>query len=428
MRRVASSTVKRISSGCSEEERDGSEGVSIEHDHPALELNCSGCGATLQALDPSERGFIPRAKLADYIATVEACRDHDTPEGGTETEEVVENRNEEVVENRNEELRPLVCQRCFSLKHYNTALSITLKADDYLQHLSHLKDQRALHLLMIDVIDFPGSLFPNLSSLISSSNPVFIVANKIDLLPEGGRSVRKRLETMIVNESLRLNLGGCKIAKVHFISAKTGEGVELLTDSILKYWGNRGDVYLLGCTNVGKSTLFNSLLISLCGASPGELTTTGSTVSAPSATISQWPGTTLGLLSFPIMSIGKRKRLLSQAKKRDTARIEGNKFGEWGDVSTDVGTDEFLTAHEAKKIPAGASSETEDLLVEIGLRREPSRAVGVEEVQGVPRERFRLYDTPGAINDAQVNSTNLGSKRYKQWLFRMTLQFKHRLW
>ena len=50
-----------------------------------------------------------------------------------------------------------------------------------------------------------------------------------------------------------------------------------------------GDVYLLGCTNVGKSTLFNALLRSdYCKVKAVDL--------IQRATTSPWPGTTINLL------------------------------------------------------------------------------------------------------------------------------------
>lgn len=50
-----------------------------------------------------------------------------------------------------------------------------------------------------------------------------------------------------------------------------------------------GDIYLVGCTNVGKSTLFNSLIHSdLCRIEAEDI--------LQRATISSWPGTTLNLL------------------------------------------------------------------------------------------------------------------------------------
>ena len=124
------------------------------------------------------------------------------------------------------------------------------------------------------------------------------------------------------------SLGDHDVARIHFVSAKTGLGVSELADDIIESWGNRGDVYLLGCTNAGKSMLFNRLLVYMCGVKPGELNREGKNTFVPMATISQWPGTTLGLLSFPIMSVGKRKRLLAQARVRKL-RLALNPPGEF---------------------------------------------------------------------------------------------------
>ena len=54
-----------------------------------------------------------------------------------------------------------------------------------------------------------------------------------------------------------------------------------------------GDIYMIGCTNVGKSSIFNILLGSdYCKIQASNL--------IQRATISPWPGTTLNLLKFPI--------------------------------------------------------------------------------------------------------------------------------
>lgn len=44
------------------------------------------------------------------------------------------------------------------------------------------------------------------------------------------------------------------------VSASTGYGIENLITILHREWGTRGDVYIVGCTNVGKSTIFNALL------------------------------------------------------------------------------------------------------------------------------------------------------------------------
>lgn len=260
-----------------------------------IDSTCSGCGAKFQSCDPDARGFVPKAKL-DVLQNLSS--------GGEETSLSSTN------------ISSIICKRCFSLKQYNTALDISLTADDYLRYLSHLREKKALILLMVDVSDFPGSVFPDLHTLISPDSQIVIVANKVDLIPKDTPAdFWNHFKKMLIRECKRLSLADREIAQIHFVSAKTGLGVSELANDIVKSWGNRGDVYLLGCTNAGKSTLFNRLLVYMCGVKPGELNT-DSKVFAPMATISQWPGTTLGLLSFPIMSVGKRKRLMAQAQAR----------------------------------------------------------------------------------------------------------------
>lgn len=321
---------------------------------------CSGCGSLLQCNDPNEQGYISEDKLQKLVESLVNRNLTDDMAGGGEEGEVMD---ESVIKKHT----LLTCKRCFSLKHYNTALNITLKEDDYLRHLTHLQDKRALILLVVDVTDFPGSLFPNLHRLISQDSRVVVVANKIDLLPKGvDRNFWIRLRAMILDECEGSSLEGCSVSRVIFTSVKSGEGLGRLASSVEEYWGNRGDVYLLGCTNVGKSSLFNHLLESLCGASPGQLDA-GHGFEAPAATISHWPGTTLGLLSFPIMSVGKRRRLLAQQGK-------GNEmaFQRGGEII------QPQTSLKYNVQPMRLKSEA-------------------------PQNRFWLHDTPGAINEAQVH-------------------------
>lgn len=76
-------------------------------------------------------------------------------------------------------------------------------------------------------------------------------------------------------------------------------------------------MYLVGCTNAGKSTLFNTFLHSdLCKSQAVDL--------VQRATTSQWPGTTLNLLKFPILKTNKyrlfrRTKRLMESKKHEVA-------------------------------------------------------------------------------------------------------------
>ena len=74
--------------------------------------------------------------------------------------------------------------------------------------------------------------------------------------------------------------------------------MEKLVEIIFDHWKNKqdslpGDIYLVGCTNVGKSTLFNCLLESdLCRVTAID--------KVKKAVTSPVPGTTLNLLKFPL--------------------------------------------------------------------------------------------------------------------------------
>ena len=303
--------------------------------------NCSGCGAPLQSAFPERRGYIPEEKLKEYSELINDPKsvlleedneeqnvaeqslteeEQKTQEEEDDNSDDIEDYFPETLDDQSESKRTvteLICKRCFSLKHYNTAQNIILESNDYLRHLASLKDKRALIIILLDIADFPSCIFPNLNTLISPKSSVLIVANKIDLFPKGlPMSFWNRFRNYVVKECRESSLGDCDIVGVRFVSVRNGTGVIELSEEIARKWGNRGDVYLLGCTNVGKSSLFNKLLVHLCGSKPGELNE-DSNLLTPKATISLWPGTTLGLLSFPLMSMGKRRRLLNQQKRRE---------------------------------------------------------------------------------------------------------------
>ena len=301
-RRDATSNMKPLLSGKVQSLLSGLEEKSL---NVLNNLTCIGCGTTLQYCQPETQGFVPVKKLMDLVDQIKS--NTVTAEDGSIS-----------IEKSSIE-RP-ICQRCFYLKHYNTALKTTLPHDEYKSHLSYLKEQRALVVCIVDIVDFPSSLFPELYTILNPQCTVYIVANKMDIFPSTNRKSFSRLESYILQEATKSLGDDIKVSKVFYVSAKTGQGIESLSDSIVTDWGNRGDIYLIGCTNVGKSSMFNHLLYSLCGVKPGQLVTRNK-MAAPSPTISHWPGTTLGLISFPIMSVGKRRRLIAQAQ-RDRKELE----------------------------------------------------------------------------------------------------------
>ena len=105
------------------------------------------------------------------------------------------------------------------------------------------------------------------------------------------------------------------------------------------------------------------------------------------------------------MSMGKRRRLLAQDRRdveSDTATYTANDFLASDEQFREIifDEDEALTPKEARLLSRKMQHATEEkeILEELGLyrRREP------QEHKLPLQNRFWLYDTPGAINDAQV--------------------------
>lgn len=72
------------------------------------------------------------------------------------------------------ELCAIVCQRCHFLKHYNTALNVSVDQGEYTKLLSKIKNNKALIILMVDMTDFPCSIFPDIMKIIGKTNKYII--------------------------------------------------------------------------------------------------------------------------------------------------------------------------------------------------------------------------------------------------------------
>lgn len=207
-------------------------------------LQCIGCGAVLQSEDESRSGFIPAKTL--------------------------EKAQEEAV----------YCKRCFRLRHYNEVQDVELTDDDFLNMLHELNETNALIVNMVDIFDFNGSLISGIQRF-AGNNPVIIVGNKVDLLP---KSLKKSKMRQWLFEQSHLN--GIKPEEVFLISALKHDDVKALMEDLEKLRKGR-DIYIVGTTNVGKSTLVNQI-ISIATDEENVVTT------------SYFPGTTLGKIEIPL--------------------------------------------------------------------------------------------------------------------------------
>lgn len=205
------------------------------------QIYCFGCGSLLQSEDPNATGYAPKASLKKE--------------------------------------NPL-CKRCFRLKHYNEIQDVDLSDDDFLKMISSIAGTDSLIVHLIDIFDASGSIIPGISRLIGN-NPVILVGNKVDLLPKSTNL--NKLENWLRSQAKEL---GMKVKDVFLISSKNGIGIEALNQKIEELRMKK-DVYVVGTTNVGKSTFINRLIADSTGED-NVITT------------SYFPGTTLGFIEIPL--------------------------------------------------------------------------------------------------------------------------------
>ncbi|KAI7895026.1 uncharacterized protein EV154DRAFT_496740 [Mucor mucedo] len=281
--------------------------------------DCPGCGAPFQKVDSAKPGFLTDRKKSnkdmkkqgktmsneEYKSAV-ADLDPET-RALLEGEEIVE---EDIKETHHHEERN-VCQRCYALQHHNATTTEStpafLRASQQYGSLEFLKTkQDPLIVTVFDVTDLPASL-GNLPQLIAK-NPgarILLAANKMDILPASARKHEQRIRDWIVQHTKSLGLPTNQILSVTLISAKKGWGIPTLMRKIDRERRPTDDVYLVGCTNVGKSALVNQFMSQIRGTLDAEGRRLKSQLKAQyKITSSAIPGTTMGTIKVPLYALG----------------------------------------------------------------------------------------------------------------------------
>ncbi|MDQ0416206.1 ribosome biogenesis GTPase YqeH [Croceifilum oryzae] len=203
--------------------------------------HCEGCGVRIQTEDESRPGYAPSSALK---------REH------------------------------IVCKRCYRIRHYNDIAPVDQDPDVYLQKLQEIAHTDSLVVLVVDIFDLAGSWIQGIHRHIGN-NPLLLLANKIDLFP---KSVKwGRLKDWVRATAKELGVDPIEIA---LTSAAKGEYFRQTVEAIEHHRKGR-DVYIIGVTNVGKSTFVNRLLKEF-GEEEEYITT------------SPYPGTTLDSIYIPL--------------------------------------------------------------------------------------------------------------------------------
>ena len=167
-----------------------------------------------------------------------------------------------------------ICQRCFRMKNYGEYQVITKSNDEYLKILEDVGETKDLVLYVTDLLNLEENI-GEIRKMIS--NKMILVLNKKDVLP---KSVKEEKLIQYLESS------GIHFEEVIVISANKNYHIDYLLKRI-KYFQTSKNVYVVGHTNAGKSSLINKIIKNYSN-NPQELT------------MSPLPSTTLNTIHIDI--------------------------------------------------------------------------------------------------------------------------------
>lgn len=195
---------------------------------------CIGCGAFFQTIDINKAGFVDEKDIDAAI----------------------------------------VCRRCFRIKNYGDYQHVSKDYDDYENIFNEVINKDSLKLFLCDIF----SLDETLNKINELKGKVILVITKSDLLP---KSVKEYKLHNYIKNNYKLN-----IIDIVFVSSVKNYNLDILYSKINKY-KTSNEVYLIGNTNSGKSTLINRMIKSYSN-------------NESSITTSVLPATTLDLISVKL--------------------------------------------------------------------------------------------------------------------------------
>jgi len=206
---------------------------------------CPGCGVILQSIDETLPGFVPEKHL--------------------ERHEVV------------------LCQRCFKLQHYGEDIAPREPRvnEEFLHIVNQAKAENALIVYVLDLFSFDSSFSKDINDSIKDLD-IIGVANKRDLFPKSVKDDKLRNYVMKRAKDAGLNLDALVIA-----SPLKKYNIDELKAKIEELRKER-NVYVIGATSSGKSTLVNTYMKQFMNTTQMMITT------------SPFPGTTLRVIEIPL--------------------------------------------------------------------------------------------------------------------------------
>lgn len=142
------------------------------------------------------------------------------------------------------DIKNSLCERCFKIANYNEYKMLPKNNSEFISILDNINKTNDLVVLVVDLLNISSSL-----ELIRQhiKNDILLVLSKRDLLPKDIYE-EKLLNYININTIDRL-----------IISSKTNYNLDSLMDKIYKYKKTK-NVYFVGITNAGKSSLINKII------------------------------------------------------------------------------------------------------------------------------------------------------------------------
>ncbi len=167
-----------------------------------------------------------------------------------------------------------ICQRCFRMKNYGEYQTVTKSNEEYLDILRNVGKTHDLVLYITDLLNLEEDL-TSIRDILP--NKMILVLNKKDALP---KSVKENKLIEYIKE-MDINL-----EEVIVVSCNKNYNIDYLMKRI-KYYQTSRNVYVVGHTNAGKSSLINKLIKNY-------------SESAQELTMSPLPSTTLNVVNIEI--------------------------------------------------------------------------------------------------------------------------------
>ena len=203
---------------------------------------CYGCGAILQSDHKGQSGYILKSKL---------------------------DSNEDQL-----------CERCFKLRHYSEDDGVPHFNEDYATILKKAQEDQALIVLVTDAFSFEASLIPGIKQYLEKK--LLLVVNKRDVLP---KSYDDEKLLKLVKE--RLDEEDIHPEEVLLLSTLNNYKFDKFNETLNRLREGK-DVYFIGVSQVGKSSIINAFLKNYQNKTDKFITT------------SIYPGTTIDVIQIPV--------------------------------------------------------------------------------------------------------------------------------